>query len=115
MTATNITVDMETAKLIASGAAEQAAKAVAQELRADIRADMEGLEERITQKLDNYFGKLDASDHVIQHDRIERLLNLFDRMGENVVSSILKNVIWGLLVLGIVGYLGWQHFVGGGA
>jgi hypothetical protein len=113
MTSQNITVDMETIKLIAKASAEAAALEVAKELREDMRADFEAMERRLTEKLDGYFGKLEASEHVIQHDRIERLLDLVDRMGEGIFSNILKQLLWGLVVAGVGGWLLWQKITGG--
>lgn len=108
-----ITVDMDTLKTIAAAAAEAAAREVLKELKADTKSEFEAMEERLTGKLDSYFGKVDAAAHVVQHDRIERLLNLIDRMGEGIFSNILKNIIWGLLVTGVVGWLLWQKITGG--
>jgi vacuolar-type H+-ATPase subunit E/Vma4 len=110
---TAITVESETLQLIVQAAAEAAAREIAQELRAETVSEFGQMERRLTDKLDNYFGKVEPSKHVVQHDRIERLLNLVDRMGEGIFQSILKQLIWGLVVAGVVGWLLWHKLTGG--
>jgi hypothetical protein len=110
---TPITVDTETIKMIAAAAAEASARAVVQDLKAETKSEFEQMERRIAERLEGYFGQLDASKHVVQHDRIERLLTLVDRMGEGIFASVVKNIIWGLLVAGVVGWLFWQKLTGG--
>lgn len=110
---TEITVDTETLQLIVKAAAEAATREVMQELKAETASEFGAMERRLSDKLDGYFGKVDPTRHVVQHDRIERLLNLLDRMGEGIFASILKQILWGLIVAGVVGWLLWHKFTGG--
>ena len=104
---------METVKLIAQAAAEAAANRVSAELRDEQRRGFERMENRLCEKMDGYFGQVDPAKHVVQHDRIERFLTMMDKMGEGIFSNILKNVIWGLIVMSVVGWLAWKKMTGG--
>ncbi len=113
MTSHVITADMETIKIIAQASAEAAAKQVSQELREDVREQFGQLEDRMAQRLRNYFGQLDASKHVVQHDRLERMLAAIDRMSENVFTNLMGKLMWGLLIAGLFGYVMWTKLTGG--
>lgn len=106
-------IDMDSAKILAEAAATSAAKEVAQEIREDMKGELQQMESRLMSRMDGYFGSASPKDHVIQHDRIERLLALMDRMGENIFTNILKQIIWGLIVVAVIGYLIWHKMTGG--
>ncbi len=110
---TTVTLDMETIKLIARTSAETVVKEVSAELRRDMRDDFAAMEKRLGDKLDGYFGKLDPATHVIQHDRLNRMILMFDRMGENLFTTIVKKVAWGAIVIAVVGYVGYTKMTGG--
>ncbi len=108
----HITVDMDTIKIIAQASAEAAAKTVSKELRDEMRDGFDDLERRMTKRLDTYFGDELPGDHIVQHDRMERMLNLMDRLSETIFSNILKNLVWGLIVMGILGWLAYNKITG---
>lgn len=108
-----VSIDMDTVKLIASAAAESAAKTMAQEVRDEVRRELAGMEDRLKSHIDSYFGRLDATDHIVQHNRIERLLSGIDGIGTKILATVSKFLITGLIVSAVLGYaisnnkLGW--------
>lgn len=103
-TAKAITLDMDSIKIIAAAAAREAVEA----MRQQHKEDQEKLEERLERRLSNYFGELTASTHIVQHERIDRILKFLDGLGNNIVGMLVKNLIIGAGVISIIGYVLWH-------
>lgn len=108
MTTKTVTLDMDTVKLIAAAAAREAVEA----MREENRREADRLEARIEEKLNNFFGSTTATAHVVQHARLDKLLNFLDSLGANIFGTILKNIIIGLCVMGLIGYFIWNRIFG---
>lgn len=101
-------LDMESLKLIADSVARTAASEVADQLEAKMTEQHTRLKKEITDEfrrdLKGYFGKLEADEHIIQHRRIDKLLNFIDKTGENFLGRIISQLLlWGAILL-VVGY-----------
>ncbi|MFP3609164.1 hypothetical protein SB778_03505 [Paraburkholderia sp. SIMBA_050] len=80
--------------------AKEVAKATVEEMGLKLRERDEELRESIVEdvrkELKSYFGDQSPSDHLIQHNRIDKLLNWIDNLGKN---------FWGGLIAGTVKFL----------
>jgi hypothetical protein len=107
-TATVNGIDMESLKLIADSVARSAASQVADQLEAKMTEQHAKLKNEITDEfrrdLKGYFGNLQSDEHIIQHSRIDKLLNFIDKTGENFIGRIVSALaVWGAILL-VVGY-----------
>ena len=108
-----ITVDSETIKLIAAAAAEAAASKIADQFREEFRTEIKLMKDGVFTEVHGYFGDTTPAAHLIQHNRIDKLLALFDKMGENLLATALKYLLMGLLAAGVVGYVLYHRIFGG--
>jgi len=101
-------LDMESLKLITDSVARTAANEVADQLEKKMTEQHTKLKNEITDEfrrdLKGYFGKLEADEHIIQHRRIDKLLNFLDKTGENLVGRVITQLfLWGAVLL-VIGY-----------
>lgn len=117
-----VQMDFDTMKQIAELSAQAAAQKVADSLRKDLREDLRQeftqLEARLKEKLESqlrsHFGAMEPADHIVQHDRINRIIALGDSAAGGFVKGVLNRVgTWlatmvgfGLLYLAATGKLG---------
>lgn len=100
-------LDLQIVKEIAEAAAIATANRVAHNLREDVRAEhaemRADLMETIRKEISTYHGDMTASEHAIQHSRIDRYLAWMDRLSQNfwggIAAAFLKVVV-GLFLLG---------------
>jgi hypothetical protein len=95
-------MDIETAQLIAESAARAAGAELAAKLSEQFREDFNRFQDSVNGRLhmefESRFGKMDAAQHIIQHDRLDRLLKLSDSIGRNLFGKI----IMGVVIIGLV-------------
>lgn len=101
-------LDMDSLKLIADSVARTAATQVSEQLEAKMSEQHEKLKrdviEEFRRDLKGYFGSLQSDEHIVQHNRIEKLLNFIDRTSENFLGRIISQLLmWGTILL-VVGY-----------
>lgn len=99
-------MDLEIVKEIAKASAVAATEEVAAKFREDLR-------EQLRAEFKAHFGDMEAAKHIIAHDRMERLLRLVDRLGENVFGKLLQHFVYGALLVCAIGYAAWLKFTGG--
>jgi hypothetical protein len=99
---------MDTVKLIAEAAARAAASEVAKQVTEETKKSFSDLEDRIETRLAAYFGDKGANHHIIQHDRVDRLLDLLDKTSVGIVGTVIKYAIMMTIIIGTLGYLAWH-------
>jgi phosphopantetheine adenylyltransferase len=116
MSSEKFVLNGEMMKLLAETTARHAAETLVNSLREDIHAQHEEtrkqLREEIKNELGAYFGEMKGAKHIVQHDRFDRLIKLFDRLGENFLGKIITNVVVGILIVAAMGYLTWHKIFG---
>lgn len=107
MTNREVKLDLEIVKEIAEAAAVAAANRVVHKLREDVRAEhaemRADLMDTVRREISSYHGDMTASEHAIQHSRIDRYLAWLDRLSQNFWGSLAAaflKVIVGLFLLG---------------
>lgn len=103
-----IRMDAETVRLIAEAAAQKAADTV----RERLKEDFEQVEHKVVERLNTFFGDTSPTHHIVQHARIDKLLNFVDGLSSNIIGTIVKNAMLGLGVMALIGYVIWTKFVG---
>lgn len=99
------------AETSANAAAEKTAAAMREDLRESILAAKQQIAEDINRHMDAYFGRLKPSDHIIQHDRLYRMLGFMDRVSNNFWGKVVVNGLFVVIVVAVVGQFAWGHLV----
>lgn len=104
--------EMDTVKLIAEAAAQAAASRVAKQVSDDTRKEFEALEHRLEQKLTVYFGENGPNHHIVQHGRIDRLLDIVDKASVGIIGTIIKYAVVMATIVAALMYLAWYRIQG---
>jgi hypothetical protein len=103
MSETAVTLDIKTLELLVEAAARRAVRDIKGELTQEIR-------DAVAASITSHFGEMKGSEHVVQHDRVSRLIKMIDRLSENFIGKVIGNLVIGLVLATIVGYLAWFKF-----
>lgn len=116
MTTVKTMMDMDALKILAEVSGKAAATQVSAQLSDDLKKHVREViaehEKRMEHKIKDYFGKHSPEEHLVQHARIDRFLNLMDRVGDNFLGALIRNVMTATLFLLVVGWLAWNKFKG---
>ena len=93
-----LTMDAETVKLIAESAGRGAAEQIRNQVREDAVRFEDAMLARITSEFATRFGSMDPSQHVIQHDRLDRFIKFADKVSDRLWGK----VIFGIVIVGLI-------------
>lgn len=113
-------INMEALTALVSQAANAAARQVSYEVREQIKEDLDAhtqaiefaVARQIDEKMKGFMGNTDAAEHIIQHDRLNRLLGMMDKMSSNFFGKIIVNLLLFGAVLTALAMLGYKHLFG---
>jgi hypothetical protein len=97
-----VTLDMDTVKLIAEAAARAAVEQMSEQHRRELEI-----------QLKSHFGETSAAQHIIQHERLDKLLGFLDSLGTSIFATLIRNMVMSLIVIGTVGWVIWTKLFGG--
>jgi hypothetical protein len=105
-------IDENLMKMLAESMARTAAQEVMIEMREEIAGQFENMKSEmradLNQKFSNYFGKLDTDEHIIHHNRLQRIITWYDSF-EDGVRTKLATAALVMVVAALLGVmaLGW--------
>lgn len=89
--------ELSTMKALAESMARTSATEIGASLREDMRKSFTDLEDRLTKhidtEMDRRFGAIDPAQHVIQHDRLERMLKWVESMQGTFWKAVMGMLI----------------------
>lgn len=61
----------------------------------------------VEKAIDSKLGSIESDDHRRHHEWMERILNWGDRMGQDVLGTIVRSIIMGIIFLIVLGFGLW--------
>ena len=101
-------LSMKVMKELAEAAAKSAATEIASTVRQEMRDESQKLRDElvitIKEEIKSYHGDMTPTEHAIQHNRMDRLLNWTDKLSQNFWGQLLTGVVKWVVIIFLIGY-----------
>lgn len=94
--------ELELMKALAKTVAEETVR----ELREDIRHEIQS---EIRREFKSHFGDLTPTQHSFQHSRLDKFLNLTDKLTQNFWGALIGGIVKWAVGLFLIGYFVWSQ------